>query len=463
MLLPPLPDGVGPVLSAAALLPGAAGDDLARGATIAVVTAVAVVALLLAVGLVLLFRRRSGAQPSSAAGMPALRTRANVLLVRADEAVTSGEDELGFAVAQFGQARTADFQAAIVDARGRLAEAFRLQQALDDAVPESAQKKREWTLQIVALCEAAIAAVNGQDRDFASLRSVEADSPARIAALRARLLAARSRLAPAARTVERLAALYEPALIEGTATAVETATVAIDSATESLDEAEKRLSPSGVNTVIGLLEDAEGALQRAIGALDRVDGVEARLEAATSALDALVASTVDDLAEARAGRASAPDADTGQAIIRAIAQVEEARAVVARGGGSGTGSGTGTGSGSANPVRDLDTLASAVSALDTALATARNQTQRLEHARTALAGTLVSADSQIAALRSLVAGGGRRIGAEARTRLAEAERQLMLARAEADPVEALDAARRAVTHARDGDALAHYDTMGLGR
>ena len=469
MLLPPLPDGVGPVLSAAALLPGAAGDDLARGATIAVVTAVAVVALLLAVGLVLLFRRRSGAQPSSAAGMPALRTRANVLLVRADEAVTSGEDELGFAVAQFGEARTADFQAAIVDARGRLAEAFRLQQALDDAVPESAQKKREWTLQIVALCEAAIAAVNGQDRDFASLRSVEADSPARIAALRARLLAARSRLAPAARTVERLAALYEPALIEGTATAVETATVAIDSATESLDEAEKRLSPSGVNTVTGLLEDAEGALQRAIGALDRVDGVEARLEAATSALGDLVATTVDDLAEARAGRASAPDADTGQAIIRAIAQVEEARAVVARGGGSGTrtssggGTGSGTGSGSANPVRDLDTLASAVSALDTALATARNQTQRFEHARTALAGTLVSADSQIAALRSLVAGGGRRVGAEARTRLAEAERQLMLARAEADPVEALDAARRAVTHARDGDALAHYDTMGLGR
>jgi chromosome segregation ATPase len=326
--------------------------------------------------------------------------------------------------------------------------------AAKSAVPESAQKKREWTLQIVALCEAAVAEVDGQDRDFSSLRSVEADSPARIAALRARLSAAGSRLAPAADTVERMSAAFAPELLEGTAAAVETATVALDSATDSLDEAEKRLSPSGVNTVAGLLEDAEGGLQRAIGALDRVDGTEARLAAATSALDDLVASTADDLAEARAERSSAPDADTGQAIIRAIAGVEAARSQVARPAGAAAG---------ANPVRDLDALSSAVAALDTALASARNQTQRLDHARTALTGTLVSADSQIAALRALVSGSGRRVGAEARTRLSEAERQLMLARAEADPVEALDAARRAVTHARDGDALARYDTMGLGR
>ena len=43
-------------------------------------------------------------------------------------------------------------------------------------------------------------------------------------------------------------------------------------------------------------------------------------------------------------------------------------------------------------------------------------------------------------------------------RLAEAERQLTLADAAlpTDPVEALDAIRRAVMHARDADALARY-------
>jgi len=425
-------------------------DDVARGATVAVLTVVVVVVVLLGGGILLLFRRRSGAQPSSASGLPALRTRANILLVRADEAVTAGEDELGFAVAQFGEQRTSRFAASITDTRSKLAEAFRLQQALDDSVPESAQKKREWTLQIAALCEAAIAEVTGQDRDFSTLRGAEADSPARIADLRARVDAGRGRLTTAAATLDSLRAVYAPELL-GSDDPVAVATTALDSAAESLDDAGARLAPSGVNTVSGLLEDAEASLRRATSALDGVDRLSARLAAAASALDALVATSENDLAEARVQRDAPPDADSGAAIIRAIADVESARATaVAR-------------TAARNPVVDLDALSAAVASLDTALATARNQTQRLEHARTALAGTLVSAHSQIGALKQLVAGSGRSVGAEARTRLAEAERQLMLAEAEADPVEALDAARRAVTHARDGDALAHYDAMQRGR
>jgi len=424
---------------------------VARGATVAVVTVVVVVGLLLVGGIVLLFRRRSGAQPSSAAGMPALRTRANILLVRADEAVTAGEDELGFAVAQFGEAQTAAFTKTMADARGRLAEAFRLQQALDDSVPESAQKKREWTLQIIALCEAAVAAVTGQDRDFSSLRSAEADSPARIADLRGRIAAARARLTPAAAQLDRLRAAYGEAHVAGHGDAVETAQTALDASDDSARDAEQRLSPSGVNTVAALLEDAEVSLRRAAGALDGVDRLGARLDAAASALDALLASSLDDLAEARAQRDAAPDAESGAAIIRAMTDVEAARASVS------------AASAPRDPVAGLDALSAAVATLDTALATARNQSQRLEHARTALVGTLVSANSQISALRSLIGGSGRGVGAEARTRLAEAERQLMLAEAESDPVEALDAARRAVTHARDGDALAHYDAMQRGR
>ena len=46
------------------------------------------------------------------------------------------------------------------------------------------------------------------------------------------------------------------------------------------------------------------------------------------------------------------------------------------------------------------------------------------------------------------------------TETSRAAVQRMLAEAEADPVEALDAARRAVTHARDADALARYSAMG---
>ena len=109
------------------------------------------------------------------------------------------------------------------------------------------------------------------------------------------------------------------------------------------------------------------------------------------------------------------------------------------------------------PIAELDRVGNAVAELDLALASARNQQQRLEHARAALVGTLVSAKSQIAEVRGYI--GSRGGGVDARTRLAEAERQLMLAEAESDPVEALDTARRAVTHARDADALARYAGM----
>ena len=53
-----------------------------------------------------------------------------------------------------------------------------------------------------------------------------------------------------------------------------------------------------------------------------------------------------------------------------------------------------------------------------------------------------------------------RAGAPARLRLLSAERELAEARQAADPVEALDAARRAMRDAEDASALADYDRLG---
>ena len=146
-----------------------------------------------------------------------------------------------------------------------------------------------------------------------------------------------------------------------------------------------------------------------------------------------------DLVEARGERDTAPDAETGRAIIDAMAAVDHALAPTG---------------GPADPVADLDSIGAAVGQLDLALASARNQADRLSHARAAYAGTLVSAASQIAVVRELIGSRGGTVSA--RTRLAEAERQYALAQVETDPVAALDTVRRAVTLARDADALARY-------
>lgn len=411
-------------------------------------TVVVIVVAVIVAALVLLFRRREGARPSAASGLDALTTRANVLLVRADEAVKSADDELGFAIAQFGDERSREFGATLAVARGKLTEAFRLRHDLDDAHPESVQRQREWTLQIVALCESAIAALDGQDRDFSRLRGDEVAAPARLESVRAGIQSTSSRLPGARETLDRLREHYDPALVASLASVVEDATALLSTATGEADVAAAAVSPSGVNAVADRLSDAESAVARAALRLDAVDTRAGQLDGAVVALDALVESTTVDLAEARTQRDAAPGPDESAAIGAAITAVETAVGAISK----------------RNPAASLDALGGAIASLDAALASARNQKERLEHARAALGGTLASVESQLSEVRAFVTVGGRRVGADARTRLAEAERELAAATIPgADPVEALDAARRAVTHVRDADALARFDAQRSGR
>jgi hypothetical protein len=133
--------------------------------------------------------------------------------------------------------------------------------------------------------------------------------------------------------------------------------------------------------------------------------------------------------------------DSGAAVNTAIAELESELVLVGK-------------KGKRDPVADLDRLVDASDKLDIAVAAARNQQRRLEGARSALAGAWSRPRTQLAAVSDYIGSHGG--GPDARTRLAEGQRELLLAENEADPVAALDAARRAQTHARDADALARY-------
>jgi hypothetical protein len=208
-------------------------------------------------------------------------------------------------------------------------------------------------------------------------------------------------------------------------------------------------APAGTATVSATIDEGAALVIRARQLVDAITETDASLGRAAEALTALVADTRTDLDEARIARDAAPDADTGAAVIAAMSDVDAALDLVE------------AADRVADPIADVELLGHAVESLDLALAGARNQTQRLEHARSALVGALIGAligaKSQIAVARDAMAGG--RSGVDARTRLAEAERQLMLAESESDPVEALDAARRATTAARDAEALANYAAL----
>ena len=70
-----------------------------------------------------------------------LARTAAISLVRADDEVQSAVDELGFAVAQFGERATQDFAAALATSRRQLRDAFALQQKLDAVVPPMRRRR----------------------------------------------------------------------------------------------------------------------------------------------------------------------------------------------------------------------------------------------------------------------------------------------------------------------------------
>ena len=188
----------------------------------------------------------------------------------------------------------------------------------------------------------------------------------------------------------------------------------------------------------------QDAVSAATQQLDAIDHRRDELLAAEKSIAALVTEATGAIAAAKTLRDAPPDPDSAAAVNDAIAALQRQLAVVAK-------------PGRRDPAAQLDALVDASDKLDVAVAAAQNQQRRLDGARAAFGGAMVSAKSQIAAVTDYIDGHRGGVGADARTRLAEAQRQLMLAQNESDPVNALDIARRAQTDARDADALARYD------
>ena len=425
-----------------------ASSDLVQAVTTALVTIVVLFAIVVIVGFTILSRRkrRGGVAPAARLTGPSvgdndLATRANILLVRLDDAVTEADEDLGFAVAQFGEDRSRGFADALATARRDLTESFRLKQRLDDSQPDTATQHREWNARIIHLCESSQKALADEAAAFDALRRRETDAPTELGAVRMLVVATSMRVPTTEATLAGLASRYSPAAIATVSGNVSEARELLTTAGQGAEAANARLADPLATDVADRVQDARATATRAVRLLDAVDGLGATLAEQSGRLSRLAAQSRADLAEARVARDSAPDPSTGSRIGVGVTGLESVLAALDDG----------------DPAASLSRLEGAAAVLDSALATARNQAQRLEHASAALAGVLVSARSQIAATQDFIASRRGGVGADARTRLAEAQRLLEVAEAQSDPVAALDSARSSATYSRDADALARFD------
>ena len=373
-----------------------------------------------------------------------LEVRAKGLIVQADTAVREADREVAFAEAQFGAAVARDVRDALETAGARLREAFLLQQRLDDAEHHTAAERRTWSSRIIDLCESALSAIGEADAALGARRRAERGAGDDVPALREDAGRLDRRRDEAAVALDRLATRFAAQALGGARGAFARVDSALAAATAALDEAERRITRS--EPAAELLADVSDRLGRASRDLAEIEGVELALAAAQADAAEAAAGLDAELVAARHERDGQEDAEAQAALGAAIG--EASTVIVARADVVG------------DPFADRDRLRAARDRLEVARAAARNAQGRLDGARGALGGAIAIAESQARVARAAIERGGARIGADARTRLAEAERQLVIARQEPDPVAALDAARRAASRASDAEALAAYDSMG---
>jgi len=376
-----------------------------------------------------------------------LDQRAGSLLVQLDDSLKTSEQELGFAVAQFGDDATKDFTAVLTSAKAKVAEAFTLKQKLDDATADSPADQRSWTTRIIELCEAADAELDGQADAFDALRQLEKNAPQALAATRDSAVAARARANTAAGALDTLRDRYTASAVGSVATNVTQAEKLLEFADVAAGKADAAIAAGDASQAAIAVRTAQASVGQAGQLFDAIDALAASLGDASSTLDAAIADTTQDIAAARALPQDAASTGLAPAIAAATAALTEAT------------------SNRKDPVAALTALEQANTALDTVFTGVRDEQQKAAAARSQVDAAITAARSQLMSAREYITTRRGGIGESARTRVSEAERHLGQAEtlSDSDPVKALAEAQRANDLASQAFELARSDVSEFTR
>ncbi len=377
-----------------------------------------------------------------------LEHQASAALIELDDAVQTSEQELGFAQAQFGDEAVVGFRQALDESRGELQHAFALRQRLDDAQPEDEATRRAMLADIVQLCRSADARLDAQADAFDRLRDLERTAPEVVAALGPRVDAASARIPQAEARVQELRSRFAATAMTAVADNVEQARARLAAAQTELAEARAALDAGRRGEAVVSTRAAEDALAQAETLLAAIDRIEADLAEAGTRIAVARAEVEQDLAEARAILAVGDPGGLAPLVARAEVALRAADAAVRAGVGT-----------LPDPLTALRQLDEARIALDRGLETARDAQVQARRAAALLDKTLLSARASISAAVDFISTRRGAVGAEARTRLAEAQQHVQYAMriASADPNGALREAQQADALAQEALHLAQAD------
>ncbi|MFE9235894.1 TPM domain-containing protein [Streptomyces sp. NPDC007007] len=396
----------------------------------------------------------AGRAPEPPTPLPELDAQAKQVLVDTDDAVRTSEEELGFAVAQFGDEAANPFTEAVARAKDELTRSFRLRQQLDDAFPEDDATRRRMLDEILRRCAAANEGLDTVSEDFDRLRALERTAPQALATVDTTHRDLAGRVAAAESGAAGLRERYGEDAAAPVAADVGQAEDRLVFAGSAVAEARTAVGAGENSRAAVYIRAAEGAVGQAGTLLDSVDRRAAELGEAARKLPAALTGTETDLADAggllEGTSEGASTAGLRGRVARAQAVLADVRGAMA--------------AGPYDPVDALRRVEEADAALDEALAEARDRERGEERARSLLDQAMLTARSAIGAAADFVTTNRGAVGSRARTRLAEAQRRWERAR----ELSATDA-RGALAEARQADALAgqamtlaEQDVRGFG-
>lgn len=451
-------DWVGAITLAADEIQGDGGAGALRIGL--VVLAIVAVALLLWLIIALVRRSRRRAEIRERGAMPEtpdpadpfstltdqqVETQAGLALVQADDAITSSREELGFAVAQFGDGATAEFSRAVDAAKAKIAEAFDLKQKLDDEIEDTIHDRRAWHIRIIRIAEEIDDLLDDNTEAFDALRKLEQNAAQELERVRGERAALDPVLASAAPALAALTATYAPEALSTVADNPAQARERADLADRSIEAAAQALAAGRSGEAAFAIRTAEQSVAQAAQLAQAVTTLNAEFAGIETQAQALVAELQGDLAAAQ----QLPDAD-GTIAAAASATAQQLQLAQADLAGSAR-----------NPQRVLEALTAANAQIDAAIAHGREGVERSRRVQQMLEQTLAQANSEIRAAREFIETRRGTVGSTARTRLANAEASLTQAlnlRA-TDPESALTEANRALSLAGQATSAAQADVQ----
>jgi len=397
--------------------------------------------------------------PLASLSVEELRRKSGSLLIEADDAIKSSEQELGFAQAQYGDSAVGNFTKALAEAKAHMTESFKLQQQLDDHIPDTEEQQRTWLGEIIRRSEAALGSLQEQKADFDSLRELEKNAPQALAAVNAGAHEADAKIASAEQSLAALRSKYADSAVAQVSDNIVQAKERLAFVQNASQAAQQKLGEGESSLAAVAVRAAEESLHQTNVLLEAISKVAANLDEARNSLETAVVDTSQDLAQAKAMIQSGAHAELAGPVAAVEAALAQVKSEIQ--------------GGKIDPIATLQRVETAHQSLDQALTGIRDQQEQARRAQASLQQTIMSAQAQISATSDYITARRGGVGTEARTRLAESQRNLdyALSIARTDPVTALTYAQQAHALAAQAAQLAqadveHFDgyaNQGFGR